>query len=463
MNKVPGTNTNSNRTVGTQQVSRKVEVENKTPKTRQEGEFRNWKHRRQTNTTADQEYAEKRARETAPQRTWRSDAADVLHLVGEAAMASTPITATSYFGAKALNDVIHGNANAGTALDVAFAAAPWMKPLRAASVTTTMDQLEGAKDVILDNISYIYDPYTSFGARFGYYGNPLERFYGTMARRFNLPDKARLPEFIRKSKDDIQLNNNEVLIGRPYSHHRSNEKQFKDITNLTYDRPVISHSAGNWDKSKTTFIINPETTLKRGTFGSIEPSDAFLIDNGHLTIPKKDVTIISGDINTLKQAKQLGIKTLSSRRARNLYKNEQEKVLAADNFRIKAIDNAIKNNADKYTIWGLKIQRPYGGDFSRYSQEIEKLQGLRGRPFFKDVKLLEESTGLSAGVQSISARIPFLNQMYTFLKSPFKNEAPYYPNGRQFEKGDPVNVGEYKHIFYDPSTHAEAHYRKLMK
>ena len=52
-------------------------------------------------------------------------------------MTSTPITATSYFGAKALDGIIHGNVNAETAMDIGVATMPWLKPLRAASVTTT--------------------------------------------------------------------------------------------------------------------------------------------------------------------------------------------------------------------------------------------------------------------------------------------------------------------------------------
>ena len=46
------------------------------------------------------------------------------------------------------------------------------------------------------------------------------------------------------------------------------------------------------------------------------------------------------------------------------------------------------------------------------------------------------------------------------MNNPFNVEAPSYPNGRTFELKDPVDRGSYKYLFYDPSTHTEALYRK---
>ena len=63
--------------------------------------------------------------------------ADIFHGIGEGAMTSTPITATSYFGAKAMNNMLHGNINAGTAVDLGIALIPWLKPFRAANVVTS--------------------------------------------------------------------------------------------------------------------------------------------------------------------------------------------------------------------------------------------------------------------------------------------------------------------------------------
>lgn len=359
----------------------------------------------------------------------------------------------------AVNEGIKGPVDAiTTALEITPLAQPLYKGFNYA--WKAMPQIN---KTAIQKLNNLYDPYTSFSARFGYYGNPIERFYGTMARRFNLPDKARLPELIRKSKiKDIQTVGNEILISRPATHHRATDAEFQNITNFTYDRPVVSHSAGNWDNAKATFVVNPKRVLERETFGGIEPSDAFLIDNGHLTLPPKDVTVISGDVKTLNNARKQGIKTLSSKRARQLYESEQKKISESEARRLADIDEAVKNNADKYTIWGLKIRKPYSGDFSEYAKEIERLQGLRGRPFIKDVKLLENNTGLNAGVAPISSKLPFMNQVASFMNNPSNVKAPSYPNGRTFELNDPIDRGSYKYLFYDPSTYAEALYRKSL-
>lgn len=85
-----------------------------------------------------------------------------------------------------------------------------------------------------------------------------------------------------------------------------------------------------------------------------------------------------------------------------------------------------------------------------------------GRPFMKDVKLLENNTGLNARVASISNKLPFMSQLSSFMNNPSNVKAPIYPNGRSFELKDPIDRGSYKYLFYDPSTHAEALYRKSL-
>ena len=55
-----------------------------------------------------------------------------------------------------------------------------------------------------------------------------------------------------------------------------------------------------------------------------------------------------------------------------------------------------------------------------------------------------------------------MNQVSSFMNNPFNVKAPSYPNGRIFKLKDPVNRGSYKYLFYDPSTHVEALYRKSL-
>jgi len=74
-----------------------------------------------------------------------------------------------------------------------------------------------------------------------YSDNPVINAYATLARRYNFPDKARLPYLIRRVKSnqlDIDNSGNVILNGRRFSH-----------TNFTYDRPVVSHSKGSWDNA----------------------------------------------------------------------------------------------------------------------------------------------------------------------------------------------------------------------
>ena len=63
-----------------------------------------------------QEYTNRRIKETT-ERTWRSDAADIAHGIGEGVLAINPYTAIPYYGAKVGQDVLSGNVNWNTALN----------------------------------------------------------------------------------------------------------------------------------------------------------------------------------------------------------------------------------------------------------------------------------------------------------------------------------------------------------
>lgn len=63
-----------------------------------------------------QEYTNRRIKETT-ERTWRSDAADIAHGIGEGVLALNPYTAIPYYGAKVGQDVLSGNVNWNTALN----------------------------------------------------------------------------------------------------------------------------------------------------------------------------------------------------------------------------------------------------------------------------------------------------------------------------------------------------------
>ena len=67
----------------------------------------------------DKQYTERRKKETA-KRTWRSDAADIAHGIGEGVLALHPYTAIPYFGAKVGQDFLNGTYGWHTALNASI-------------------------------------------------------------------------------------------------------------------------------------------------------------------------------------------------------------------------------------------------------------------------------------------------------------------------------------------------------
>ena len=99
--------------------------------------------------------------------------------------------------------------------------------------------------------------------------------------------------------------------------------------------------------------------------------------------PEK-VTVISGDVNTLNRARENGMQTLSSPRLRRMYETENE-----------AYQKAL---LDRFA----KVREPKQSLGLPYATEMQRLQSMRGTPTLADFRLLEQQTGLDAGVAPIS-------------------------------------------------------------
>ena len=290
-------------------------------------------------------------------------------------------------------------------------------------------------------------PYLSTIAKSRLYSdNPIINTYATYARRFNLPDKARLPYLIRRWKpEEIQpIINNELQINGSRLGH----------TNFTWDRAVISHNKGKWDKGAQTLLINPRELIARNknNWGSIEPMDMFTItDNGNgFRVPTKDVTIISGNLNTLADAASNNIRTATS------------KLLQQDEKRIA------KDVGESLGRFNLNRDPRRGFDSNMYNHANEIIKHF-GFPKIKDVKLLEKLTGLK------SYTVPFDKQKKAFIEKlkNFKNlslnEAEeLLENNSNFPNGTPINITsaesidkrnltkfDFNNLFYDPATMAE--------
>lgn len=276
-----------------------------------------------------------------------------------------------------------------------------------------------------------------------YSDNPIVNTYATYARRYNLPDKARVPYMIRRVKSDElpSINNGRITMSGDRFKH----------TNFTYDRPVVSHRKGKWDTAQQTYLINGRRLVSKnkGNWGSIEPSDMFTIQDpkGGLTVPTKDVVLVSGNKGLLNQAKTRGIKIATSPQ-------------------LQRIERSItpRESLGRFNFAGGE-RRHYN---TPYWIDVNNIVKEYGTPKLKDVRLLEEMTGLKSGVSKLDNKaIKIINDANRFNKlkvseaEEVMNQA--YPNGRgvNFTNDREAYVtGQfpYNNLFYDPTTYAESNY-----
>lgn len=276
-----------------------------------------------------------------------------------------------------------------------------------------------------------------------YSDNPIINTYATYARKYNLPDKARVPYMIRRVKSDElpSINNGRITMsGGRFKH-----------TNFTYDRPVVSHRKGKWDTAQQTYLINGRRLVSenKGNWGSIEPSDMFTIQDPKegLTVPTKDVILVSGHKGLLNQAKASGIKIATSPQLQRIEKGITP-----------------KQSLGRFNLAGGE-RRHYN---TPYWIDVNNIVKEYGTPKLKDVRLLEEITGLKSGVSKLDNKaIKIINDANRFnkLKVSEAEEAmnQAYPNGRgvNFTNDREAYVtGQfpYNNLFYDPTTYAESNY-----
>lgn len=275
-----------------------------------------------------------------------------------------------------------------------------------------------------------------------YSDNPIINTYATYARRYNLPDKARVPYMIRRVESDElpTINNGRITMSGDRFKH----------TNFTYDRPVVSHRKGKWDSAQQTYLINGRRLVSenKGNWGSIEPSDMFTIQDpkGGLTVPTKDVILVSGHKGLLGQAKASGIKIATSPQLQRIEKSI-----------------TTKQSLGRFNLAGERrhYNTPYWIDVNNIVKEY-------GTPKLKDVRLLEEMTGLKSGVSKLDNKaIKIINDANRFNKLKVSEAEEVmnqvYPNGRgvNFTNDREVYItGQfpYNNLFYDPTTYAESNY-----
>lgn len=116
---------------------------------------------------------------------------------------------------------------------------------------------------------------------------------------------SHLPELIN---DNVDLTSNRVRM--------QNKSTPVNITNMTSDVPVRSHSKGNWD-SKDVYAF-PGNILRGKNVISTRPSDTFIVDE-LLHIPKSQTILISGNPKSLQYAADTGIPFYTNSRLQELY------------------------------------------------------------------------------------------------------------------------------------------------
>lgn len=300
------------------------------------------------------------------------------------------------------------------------------------------------------------DAYTTVGGKFGYYGNPLQRFTGTIGRRLNLNTKARNPELLRKISEPAPINSNGTI-------QVSNPTPRADFarTNFTTDRPVVSHSnKDNWDHMDL-YVFDPKIT-KGLKPASIEPSDTFY-PFANITAKPSQMTLVSGNKSALINAQDKGMSTLSSPKLRQIYEDMQAEYLGnltryskMTPMQRRMVKTTFKDNVSP------KLKKAY-------AEEVQRLQSKRGTPTIRDYKKVENDTGLNAGVTTENLPNKFKTHTDKIMNTKISDYSDYssldfvYPNGRIIKPSSTtvsketrlLNSMPYNKVFYDPASPVE--------
>lgn len=238
----------------------------------------------------------------------------------------------------------------------------------------------------------LFDPYTTFRGSLGYYGNSLsDRVLGTLGRRFHLPTKPRMPELFRAEKGGIDV------LGMPGYENAGQYGRFP-WQNTTTDTIVRDHGKNHWSGSdvvvKNPNMYNPEGYL------STQPSDTFIL-KGFNNDPfnTSNYTIVSGNTELLKKAKDAGYETLSTPKLRKRFAEMQ----AAQDAEQEAFEQTSQSNIMK----ALSFRKAgYSDEDVNYTKVLRKLLQKRGKPTYKDYAYQSEQVGLPITISKNPMSIP---------------------------------------------------------
>lgn len=293
--------------------------------------------------------------------------------------AARSLTGDGTFG----NNLASGKGFNNTMANVAFdVASPFI--LRAG--------INAGSEFLQNTMPGLFDPYTTFRGSLGYYGNSLtDRIIGTYGRRFHLPTTPRMPELFRAEKSGINISD------MPGYENAAQRGRFP-WQNTTTDTIVRDHTKGHWSGSdvviKNPNMYNPEGYL------STQPSDTFIL-KGFNNDPfnTSNYTIVSGNTELLKKAKDAGYETLSTPKLRKRFAEMQ----ATEDAEQEAFEQTSQSNIMR----ALSFRKAgHSDEEANYTKVLRKLLQKRGQPTYKDYIYQSEQTGLPITVSKNPMSIP---------------------------------------------------------
>lgn len=252
--------------------------------------------------------------------------------------------------------------------------------------------LGAGTEFLQNSMPGLFDPYTTLRGSLGYYGNSLtDRILGTVGRRLHLPTRPRMPELFRAEKGGINIFN------MPGYENAAQRGRFP-WQNTTTDTIVRDHGKNHWSGSdivvKNPNMYNPEGYL------STQPSDTFIL-KGFNNDPfnTSNYTIVSGNTELLKKAKDAGYETLSTPELRKSFAEMQ----AAQDAEQEAFEQTTQSNIMKALIFR---KAGYSDEQANYTEVLRKLLQKRGKPTYKDYAYQSEQVGLPITISKNPMSIP---------------------------------------------------------
>lgn len=316
--------------------------------------------------------------------------------------------ASSYFGAKGLQDIQNGTFTPETAMDV-LPLAQVAKPIYGAGASLLE---RGAKEAWYSK----WAQYPRYYAGKLYYGNDVE-----------------LPTLYRKLRNLPTLKDGKIMLTNPNSRLAYMDGTDSPvITNMTTDVPVRSHKKGNWDLADV--LAFPGKTLLGKNVISTRPSDTFTFGD-NITINPSKVTFFSGLEDRAKAAQNLGMKSMFS--------EESKRVLDAFN---KAKEEST----------GLMLDKIDKADYSKGIQELTRKTFKS--PTLKDYKFMDWV--FQPKYKSEVFPYKDLSKIKTLEELQTLPEQIISPLGDARLRPYLLDPNEWRNVIYHPATYAEYEFRE---